>query len=97
MVILRYENEGAVTAELKGRLDTLGAEELDRFLEEEPCSLPLTLDFAGVDYVSSAGLRVLLRAHNRTAPHGGMKLVNVAQMIKEIFEVTGFSEILTVE
>ena len=93
------ENDGsALTVALEGRLDTTTAPALEKTLKE---SLPgvsgLTLDFAGLEYISSAGLRVLLSAQMAMNKQGGMKLKNVNETIMEIFEVTGFSEILTIE
>jgi anti-sigma B factor antagonist len=57
----------------------------------------LTLDFSKLDYISSAGLRVLLSAHKTMAPKGGMKVTNVNEIVREVFEVTGFADILTIE
>ena len=55
------------------------------------------LDFEKVEYISSAGLRVLLTAHKSMSKKGGMKLINVSEDIMEILEVTGFNDILTIE
>lgn len=91
------EASAAVLA-LEGRLDTVTSPVLESELNalwDEINSL--TLDFAGVDYISSAGLRVLLLAKKRMDLKGEMKLINVCETIMEIFEVTGFSEILTIE
>ena len=57
----------------------------------------LTLDCAGLEYISSAGLRVLLRTQKKMNACGTMKLINVSPTVMEIFEITGFSEILTIE
>ena len=57
----------------------------------------LTLDFADLAYISSAGLRVLLSAHKVMSKKGGMKVVNVNEIVKEVFDVTGFADILTME
>ena len=57
----------------------------------------LILDLAGLEYISSAGLRVLLAAQRRMNKQGSMKLVNVNELVMEVFEVTGFSTILTIE
>ena len=57
----------------------------------------LTMDFAKLDYISSAGLRVLLSAHKAMSKKGGMKVVNVNEVVKEVFEVTGFADILDIE
>ena len=91
------ENGKALFA-LGGRLDTTTAPELEKALRE---SLPgvneLTLDFAALDYISSAGLRVLLSAQKIMSRQGSMKIRNVNETVLEIFEVTGFSDILTIE
>ena len=55
------------------------------------------LDFAKLDYISSAGLRVLLSAHKAMSKKGGMKVVNANEMVKEVFDVTGFADILDIE
>ena len=57
----------------------------------------LTMDFSGLDYISSAGLRVLLSAHKAMSKKGGMKVTNVNEMVREVFDVTGFSDILDIE
>lgn len=91
------QNGEAVFA-LEGRLDTITAPELERELKGSLEGVSsLTLDFEKLDYISSAGLRVLLAVHKLMAKQGGMKLRNVNGTIQEIFEVTGFSSILTIE
>ena len=99
MTINKETNGDALTIRLEGRLDTTTAPELD---EELKASLDgirsLTLDLKDLAYISSAGLRVLLSAHktmNKQA--GGMKVINSNDEIKEIFEVTGFADILDIE
>ena len=57
----------------------------------------LTLDFSKLDYISSAGLRVLLTAHKTMAAKNGLKITNVNEVVQEVFEVTGFADILTIE
>ena len=91
------ENGKAVFA-LVGRLDTTTAPELEKELKASLDGVSeLTLDFAGLEYISSAGLRVLLSAQKIMNKQGRMKVTNVNETIAEIFEVTGFSDILTVE
>ena len=91
------ENKTAVIA-LEGRLDTVTAPELEKELTQMlPDLTGLTLDFEKLDYISSAGLRVLLAAQKTMAGHGEMKITHVNEIIMEIFEVTGFSDILTIE
>ena len=83
---------------LEGRLDTVTAPTLETALKESlPSVGELTLDFAALDYISSAGLRVLLAVQKLMNKQGEMKLVHVNDTIMEIFEVTGFSDILTIE
>ena len=83
---------------LEGRLDTVSSPELEACLREDlPGMTLLVLDFEKLDYISSAGLRVLLQAHKRMNGQGRMVLRNVGESILEIFEVTGFTEILTIE
>ena len=83
---------------LGGRLDTTTAPELEKELKESlPGLTELVLDFDKTEYISSAGLRVLLAAQKTMNQQGGMKLIHVNETIMEIFEVTGFSEILTIE
>ena len=83
---------------LAGRLDTMTAPELEQELKDSMDSAEtLTLDFSKLEYISSAGLRVLLSAHKAMSPKGGMKVTNVNEIVKEVFEVTGFSDILTIE
>lgn len=89
---------GSLIYTLTGRLDTVTAPELERELRDELGSAGgLILDFAGLEYISSAGLRVLLAAQKAMAGQGELKILHVNEPIKEIFEVTGFSDILTIE
>ncbi|MBQ3356133.1 MAG: STAS domain-containing protein [Oscillospiraceae bacterium] len=95
--IRKTVEDGQGCLSLEGRLDTATAPELEKELS---CLMPdvstLTLDFAGLDYVSSAGLRVLLSAQKTMSRQGEMKLTNVNATVMEIFEVTGFSDILKI-
>lgn len=91
------ENQKAVLA-LKGKLDTTTAPELDKTINEIiPDIKELVFDFADLQYISSAGLRVLLLAQKTMNNKGEMKVCNVCETVMEIFEVTGFSDILTIE
>lgn len=90
------ENGSAVFA-LEGRLDTVTAPELEKELKESLDGIAeLTFDFEKLEYISSAGLRVLLATQKVMNRQGSMKLVRVGETIMEIFEVTGFSDILTI-
>lgn len=87
-----------LTIAIEGRLDTMTAPELEKELAASMGDAEtLTLDFDNVEYISSAGLRVLLSAHKAMTAKGGMKVTNVHEIVKEVFDVTGFSDILTIE
>ncbi len=87
--------QGALT--LEGRLDTMSAPELEQVMRNMlPDLTALTLDFSKLDYISSAGLRVLLSAQKQMNQQGSMTLIHVNETIMEIFEVTGFVDILTI-
>ena len=85
-----------IVLEVAGRLDTTTAPALDKTIAENINGIKnLILDFKGLEYVSSAGLRVLLSAQKRLK--GGMKLKNVCELVMEVFEMTGFVDILVIE
>ena len=98
MTIIKDKNGEELTISLEGRLDTTTAPQLE---EELTASLDdvakLVFDFSKLEYISSAGLRVLLAGQKRMNKQGSMVVKNVADEIKEIFEVTGFTEILNIE
>ena len=97
--IKRSEENEAASFALEGRLDTVTAVELEKAIQQTlPGVKAVTLDFEKLDYISSAGLRVLLSAQKQMNAKGGdMKLRRVNENILEIFAVTGFSDILTIE
>ncbi|MBQ6235931.1 MAG: STAS domain-containing protein [Clostridia bacterium] len=98
MTVQQIKNENALTIALEGRLDTMTAPELEAVLKTALEGVgELTFDFEKLDYISSAGLRVLLAAQKTMSRQGSMKVKNVNEIIMEIFEVTGFSDILTIE
>ncbi len=91
------ENSKAKLA-LEGRLDTTTSPELEAKLHEVIGSLnELEMDFSGLEYISSAGLRVLLSAQKTMNKQGKMVIKNVNETIMEVFEITGFADILTIE
>ncbi|MBQ4256601.1 MAG: STAS domain-containing protein [Oscillospiraceae bacterium] len=98
MNVNKIKDAGKLTAVIEGRVDTTTAPELEKSLKEdmEGCT-ELILDFKAVEYISSAGLRVLLSAQKIMSKQGEMTLINVNSDIMEIFEVTGFSDILTIK
>lgn len=91
--------EGTVlTIKINGRLDTTTAPQLDTVLDDTlPGMTDVTLDCANMAYISSAGLRVLLKAQKVMNKQGSMKLIHVNEEVAEVFDITGFSDILTVE
>ena len=98
MTIDKKMNGTALEIALEGRLDTMTAPELEAELNQSMSSADsLKLDFSKMDYISSAGLRVLLSAHKAMSAKGGMKLTNVNEIVQEVFEVTGFADILDIE
>ena len=97
---IKKELDGSkLVVTLSGRLDTTTAPDFEKELKSSLDGVKeLTLDFAGLDYISSAGLRVLLSAQKLMNAAGGtMKIVGANDIVKEIFDVTGFSDILTIE
>ena len=95
--INRTVDGNAATFELEGRLDTVTAPELETELRGVlPSLTELTLDFTKLDYVSSAGLRVLLSAQKVMNRQGTMTIKHAGEAIMEIFDVTGFADILTI-
>ena len=98
MIITKTADGSELTVALEGRLDTNTSPELETALKASLDGVTaLTLDFEKLEYISSAGLRVLLSAQKTMNRQGTMKLTHVNETIMEIFEVTGFSDILTVE
>ena len=90
------ENNVLVLA-LEGRLDTVTAPELEREIIDLRGVTDLVIDMKNLEYISSAGLRVILKAQKTMNTQGSMKLKNVGESIMEVFEITGFSDILTIE
>ena len=96
--INKKTENGALTVALEGRLDTTTAPELEAALNGALEGVTeLVMDFAKLEYISSAGLRVLLSAQKTMNKQGKMKVLHVSADVMEIFEVTGFSDILTIE
>ncbi len=98
MKIHRTVNNDELTLSIEGRLDTLTAPELEKTIDNDLGGIEkLVLDLEKLDYISSAGLRVLLHAEKIMQRLGGMRVKNVSETVMEIFAVTGFDEILTIE
>ncbi|MBQ6755881.1 MAG: STAS domain-containing protein [Oscillospiraceae bacterium] len=98
MTINKEKNGTALTVALEGRLDTTTSPKLEEELKAElPGLTSLVFDFSKLEYISSAGLRVLLGAHKTMTKQGEMTVTNVNEIVKEVFEVTGFSDILNIK
>ncbi len=98
MNIATTRNGSALTIAPEGRLDTMTAPELELLLKDALDGVEeLTFDLENLEYISSAGLRVLLSAQKTMNRQGSMKVLHTNEIIREIFEVTGFSDIMTIE
>ena len=99
MVINKEQEDGKLMLAIEGRLDTTTAPELEEVITAMGEEIKaLELDIKDLEYISSAGLRVLLAAQKKmTAAEGTMVVRNVGELVNEVFELTGFNEILTIE
>lgn len=98
MTINNAKNDSTLSVALEGRLDTTTAPQLENFLKDSLNAVTaLVFDFEKLEYISSAGLRVLLRAQKIMNAQGSMLVRNVNADIAEIFDITGFCDILTIE
>lgn len=98
MTIEKKENGNETTVVLEGRLDTTTAPQLEAEIQALPESVTsLIFDFEKLEYISSAGLRVLLGAQKTMNKRGTMVVKNVSESIMEVFDITGFADILTIE
>lgn len=96
--INKKTENGTCTVALEGRLDTITSPELETELKASLDGVTeLIMDFEKLEYISSAGLRVLLSAQKTMNTQGSMKVVHVNDTVMEIFEVTGFVDVLTIE
>ena len=92
------KNTEDTTIEVIGRLDTTTAPDFNKIINEDIADTDnLVLDFKKLEYISSAGLRVLLYAQKKMQKLGTLKLINVCEDVMEVFEMTGFSDILTIK
>ena len=98
MTIDIKRNAKETTISVVGRLDTITAPSLEKTIAESIGNIEsLVLDMKGLEYISSAGLRVLLSAQKRMQKLGSMKVTNVCELVMEVFEMTGFADILVIE
>ena len=98
MTIEIKRNVEELVLQIVGRLDTTTAPALEKTIMENMSDIKnLTLDFKELEYISSAGLRVLLSAQKKMQQIGKMKVINVCEEVMEVFEITGFADILVIE
>ena len=98
MTIEIKKNADELVLEITGRLDTITAPALDKTINENLSEIKsLILDFKCLHYISSAGLRVLLSAQKKMQQIGSMKVIHVCEDVMEVFEMTGFADILVIE
>ena len=98
MMIEKTLNGTSAALKIIGRLDTTTAPELESAVDGCVAGITeLVLDCSALDYVSSAGLRVILKAQKMMNAQGSMKLTGVNETIMEVFDITGFADILTIE
>lgn len=98
MTITDERNNEQLTIAIEGRLDTITATQFEEYLCEHTDGINnLTINMEKLEYISSAGLRVILGAHKKMSKVGAMKLVNVCEEVKEVLDMTGFTDILDIE
>lgn len=97
MNVTKAMDGNKLTIAVEGRLDTNTAPELQKEITNIGDVDELIFDFSNLVYISSAGLRVLMIAQKAMSSKGGVKIINASEDVKEIFDITGFSSILTVE
>ena len=98
MTIEIKKNNQETIIEIVGRLDTITAPALDKTINEDIGDTKnLVLDVKGMEYISCAGLRVLLSAQKKMQKIGSMKVINVCEEVMEVLEMTGFADILEIE
>ena len=98
MTIEIKKNADEITIEVVGRLDTTTAPALEKTINDNvEATQDLVLNMAGLEYISSAGLRVLLGAQKKMQKQGTMKLTSVREEVMDVLEMTGFADILVIE
>ena len=95
MEIKKISDGSALTVQLIGRLDAVTALQFDKNLKLDGIS-DLTIDLAELEYISSAGLRILLKTQKRMDKQGAMRIKNIRENVREVFDMTGFSDFLTI-
>lgn len=97
MTITNTRNNEQLVIAIEGRLDTSTAPQLEKFLSENTDGIKdMVIDMAKLAYISSAGLRVILGAHKKMSDIGKMKIINICDEVMEVFDMTGFTDILVI-
>lgn len=98
MKLTSTKEDGKLTVVVSGRVDTTTAPDLEKYINDNMNGITeMVLDLKDMRYTSSAGLRVLLKVQKTMSKQGSLKLINVCSDVMEIFDMTGFSDILTIE
>lgn len=97
MLAITQKTDTATTLVLEGRLDTATAPQLEAELKDILPDAQLVLDLEKLDYISSAGLRVLLSIQKRIGKQGSLKMIHVQEGVRDIFDITGFLDIFTIQ
>lgn len=98
MTIEKKAEGSALTITVEGRLDTMTAPNLEQELKNSLDGVTdLVLDFGKLEYISSAGLRVVLSAQKTMNRQGSMKIIHASEEVRDVFDITGFSDIMTIE
>ena len=97
MKIEKITKDGIVTIQIDGRLDTTTAPDLEEVIGNLEGVTDLVFDLKNLEYISSAGLRIILKAQKIMNTQGSMKLIGVSDSVMDVFDITGFSDILTIE
>lgn len=97
MTITKTNENGVLTYKIEGRINTLTASELEEAIFDIDKVKDLVFDFKNLEYISSAGLRILLKVEKTMAHKGSFKVINVNDAVYEVFEITGFTDILKIE
>lgn len=98
MTVFKDKQDSALTVKVEGRLDTTTVPAFEAEIADDLGGITeLNLEFSKLDYISSAGLRIILSLHKRMSKQGSMKVTNVNDIVSEVFEVTGFADVLNIE
>lgn len=97
MEIAQSKDGSTTVLRISGRLDTNTAPELDAYLKANAAEGGLELDLSDLDYVSSAGLRVILALHKAMANKGGFRITHTKDAVLEVFEATGFTDVMDIQ